>query len=143
MKAEASIRNFVFPDDYESVIKLWENAGDGIHIRRSDSMEEIAKKQQRDPDLFFVAEVDNEIIGSVLGGFDGRRGMMYHLAVNSVFRKQGVGDLLVHYLENRLKEKGCLRYYLLVTKDNIAAIDFYEKRGFSPLDLYVYAKDLG
>lgn len=143
MKTEVSIRSFVFPDDYESVYRLWENAGDGIHLRQSDSLDEIAKKQHRDPDLFLVAEVKNEVIGSVLGGFDGRRGMMYHLVVSSAFRKQGIGDLLVRNLEERLKEKGCIRYYLLVTKDNSVAINFYEKRGFDLLDLYVYGKDIG
>ena len=48
---------------------------------RSDTLAEITKKVQRDPDLFLVAEADGRLIGSVIGGFDGRRGMIYHLAV--------------------------------------------------------------
>jgi ribosomal protein S18 acetylase RimI-like enzyme len=136
------LRQFKFPEDYPNVIGLWENAGRGIHVRRSDEQDEIAKKIQRDPDLFLVAELAGEIIGSVLGGFDGRRGMVYHLAVKAAYRKKGLGETLMNELEKRMAKKGCLRTYLLVTRDNAEAIEFYAKRGWEPMDLYIYAKDL-
>ena len=90
-----SIREFNFSRDYEPVIELWSHAGEGIHLRRSDQPEEILKKLERDPDLFLLAEVDNRIVGAVLGGFDGRRGMMYHLAVDPSHRQNGIGALLM------------------------------------------------
>lgn len=146
------LRPFVFPQDYPAVIALWENAGPGIHVRRSDRPEEIAKKLQRDPDLFILAVVNasitpgggasEEIIGTVLGGYDGRRGMMYHLAVRADYRQRGVGALLMNELEQRLRQKGCVKYYLLVTTDNHEAIRFYEKRGWERMELYTYGKDL-
>jgi ribosomal protein S18 acetylase RimI-like enzyme len=77
-----------------------------------------------------------------MGGFDGRRGLMYHLAVLPDYRKLGVGSLLMEELENRLRAKGCIRYYLLVTRDNPEAIRFYEKRGCERMDLYTYGKNL-
>jgi ribosomal protein S18 acetylase RimI-like enzyme len=70
-----SIRVFNFPADYPTVIDLWNNAGPGVHVRSSDSPEEIQKKLQRDPELFLVAETSGRIIGSVIGGFDGRVGL--------------------------------------------------------------------
>ncbi len=136
------LRTFIFLDDYPAVYALWKRAGAGIHVRRSDEADEIAKKIQRDPDLFIVAEIDGNIVGSVLGGFDGRRGMMYHLAVAQAYRSHGIGNALMQALEDRLREKGCIRYYLLVSKDNDEAIDFYESRGWQRLDLYAYGKDL-
>jgi ribosomal protein S18 acetylase RimI-like enzyme len=140
---EIRLREFHYPDDYPAVRLLWENAGPGIHLRRSDDPEEIRKKLQRDPDLFLVAEVDGKMAGSVLGGFDGRRGMVYHLAVVEPFRRQGIGELLMSELECRLKAKGCIRSYLLVTVKNESAIHFYEKRGWTHMkDLYTYGKDL-
>ncbi|MGE5124033.1 MAG: hypothetical protein ACM3H7_05905, partial [Acidobacteriaceae bacterium] len=75
------LREFRFSTDYSQVIDLWRNAGSGIHLRRSDEREEILKKLQRDPDLFLVAESGGRTIGCVMGGFDGRRGLIYHLAV--------------------------------------------------------------
>ena len=138
-----NIREFRFPGDYPAVFELWTQAGPGIHVRRSDEAEEIAKKIKRDGDLFLVAEMDGKIIGTVLGGFDGRRGMVYHLAVAAAFRKQGVGMELMAELEKRLREKGCIRYYLLVTKDNQDAIRFYTNLGWKPLDdLYIFGKDI-
>jgi N-acetylglutamate synthase len=136
------IRTFRHPQDYEQVYAIWQSAGSGIHVRRSDELEEIQKKLQRDPDLFLVAEVDGKIVGTVLGGFDGRRGMVYHLAVQKEHRFKGLGDQLMVELEHRLIEKGCIRYYLLVTYDNQEAMCFYEKRGWSRMDLHIYGKDL-
>ena len=121
---------------------LWAQSGPGVQVRRSDEQEEISKKLQRDPDLFLVAEVDGQIAGTVLGGFDGRRGMMYHLAVAREYRQQGIGDALMKELERRLQAKGCIKYYLLVTRDNENAIQFYEARGWERMELFVYGKDL-
>ncbi len=137
------IRTFSFADDYDAVYALWDRAGDGIHLRRSDSPAEIEKKIARDPDLFLVARAGDSVIGAVMGGFDGRRGMMYHLAVAHEYRRQGLANQLVDALEERLKAKGCIRYYLLVTKDNEEAIRFYQSRGWENMDdLHAFAKDL-
>ena len=140
--SEALIRNFRYPEDYETVYHLWKQAGDGIHLRRSDEPEEIVKKLKRDPDLFLLAESGGEIAGTIFGGFDGRRGMMYHLAVAQDFRRRGIGEALMDELERRLRAKGCIRYYLLVTSDNEDAIRFYKRRGWEQMDLYAFGKDL-
>lgn len=148
MKIEASqpgayhLRQFRYPEDYQPVIHLWQNAGPGIHLRISDTPEQIAKKNQRDPDLFLVAESEGQIIGAVLGGFDGRRGMVYHLAVAEDLRRQGIAAVLMEELERRLRAKGCIRYYLLVTEDNLPAIQFYEKLGWERMELFAYGKDI-
>lgn len=140
---EVRLRDFRYPEDYQVVYELWSAAGDGIHLRQSDERQEIEKKLGRDADLFLLAEVGGRVVGSVLGGFDGRRGMMYHLAVAPEFRHGGIGSRLVAELEGRLRAKGCIRYYLLVTRDNEEAIRFYEGRGWVRMDdLYAYGKNL-
>jgi ribosomal protein S18 acetylase RimI-like enzyme len=138
-----TIRTFEYPDDYPAVYALWSKAGPGIHVRRSDDADQIAMKLQRDPDLFLLAELDGQVIGTVLGGFDGRRGMVYHLAVADAHRQRGIGTALMDELEVRLGRKGCLRYYLLVTNDNLDAMRFYQARGWAEMDLHIYAKDIG
>ena len=139
----AKIREFNFISDYVAVCDLWKNAGDGIQLRRSDAPEEILKKLQRDPDLFLVAVEDSVIVGTVIGGFDGRRGLIYHLAVSEPHREHGIGARLMDEIENRLREKGCIKSYLLVTKDNQPAMRFYEKRGWLHMDsVKLYGKDL-
>jgi ribosomal protein S18 acetylase RimI-like enzyme len=141
--AQVKVREFRFPQDYAPVRSLWEHAGSGIQLRRSDEPEEIQKKLQRDPDLFLLAEADGRLIGTVIGGFDGRRGLIYHLAVEAAYRKQGIGNLLMDEVERRLKEKGCLKCYLLVTVENTDAMRFYEARHWEHMDtVLTYTKTL-
>ena len=136
-------REFRFPSDYESVYQLWVSIEKGVHVGRSDALAEIAKKIARDPDLFLVAESDNAIIGSVIGGFDGRRGLIYHLAVTSSFRGLGIGSRLMDEVEARLRAKGCLKCYLLVTRDNPEAEGYYQQRGWQPMDtIHLFGKEL-
>ncbi len=137
-----NIRPIRYPEEYDQVYALWARAGEGIHLRHSDEPAEMDKKMQRDPELFLVAETDGRLVGAVLGGFDGRRGMVYHLAVAPAWRRQGVGEQLMQALEARLRALGCTRSYLLVTPENATAIRFYERRGWEQLDLLVYAKDI-
>lgn len=127
-----SLRLFRFPEDYETVLTLWKNAGTGIGIGLSDQPEEIEKKVRHAPDLFLLAESGSRLVGTVIGGYDGRRGLVYHLAVDEEFRGQGIGTLLMDEIEARLKAKGCRKAYLLVKQGNSAA-EMYEKRGWSEM----------
>lgn len=134
-----SIREFVLTD-YDHVLTLWQSAGPGIGIGRSDTREEIAKKLQHDPDLFLVAEDGGKLIGTVVGGYDGRRGLIYHLAVERAYRGRGIAKLLMDEIERRLIAKGCLKAYLLVLKDAHGAIDFYAHRGWETMDVTLMGK---
>lgn len=136
------IREFNVEVDYDVVRALWREAGSGIQLSPSDEQQEIRKKLNRDPDLFLVAEEGKRIVGAVLGGFDGRRGMVYHLAVQPEYRERGIGRTLMEELEHRLRAKGCLKYYLLVTKDNQEALAFYGQMGCDEMELLVMGKKL-
>lgn len=130
MNSKFQIREFIFDQDYEPVLRLWGDIESGMQVGRSDSREEIKRKLERDPDLFLVTEMGNEIIGTIIGGFDGRRGMVYHLAVSQNYRRRGVAADLLAEVEKRLQAKGCVKVYLLVLDDNAAAIQFYEECGW-------------
>jgi len=136
------IRDFSYPDDLPAVLTLWAAAGSGVHLGRSDEPAEIQKKLARDPDLFLVAEEDSALIGAVMGGFDGRRAIVYHLAVDPGRRRKGLGKWLMDELETRLKAKGCLKAYLLVTKDNPDALRFYQDLGWDVMELHLMGKEL-
>lgn len=142
MNPAACIREFSFEEDYDRVLTLWKSIEVGMQVGRSDTPEEIKRKIDRDPDLFLVAEVYAEVVGTIIGGFDGRRGMVYHLAVRHEMRKQGIGAALLAEVEKRLQAKGCLKVYLLVVDDNISAVQFYEQCGWTQMkhDL-VFAKE--
>ena len=143
MTSEVQIRQFHFPADYQPVIDLWSSIEKGVRVGRSDSLVEIEKKIARDPDLFLVAECKNQIIGSVIGGYDGRRGLIYHLAVHAEFRGQGIGSRLMDEVESRLRDKSCLKCYLLVASDNYEVETYYQERGWQHMtDVHIFGKNL-
>jgi len=130
MTSEYTIREFDFIADYDRVLSLWQSMEAGMHVGPSDTPQEIQKKLERDPDLFLVAESNDEILGSIIGAFDGRRGMIYHLAVQREARRHGIGQALLTEVEKRLQAKGCIKCLLVVLEDNQAAMQFYEECGW-------------
>jgi len=130
MNQSINIREFSFIDDYDRTLEFWQNIETGINVGRSDTAQEVRKKLERDPELFLVAEINHVIIGTVIGGYDGRRGAIYHLAVHKKYRGQGIGAMLLTEVETRLQAKGCLKCYMHVFADNTEAIQFYKNRGW-------------
>ncbi|MBR0607488.1 GNAT family acetyltransferase [Bacillus safensis] len=114
--------------EYDDVVRVWKSAG--LVIGRSDSQIEIKKKLLRDPELFLVAKVKEQLIGAVIGGFDGRRGWIHHLAVDPNFQKQNIGKKLLKEVEKRLYKLGAIKINLLVLPDN-KVTDFYENLGYN------------
>ncbi|MCQ3937963.1 MAG: GNAT family N-acetyltransferase [Chloroflexi bacterium] len=130
MDESIRLREFSFEEDYERVLSLWRGIEAGVNVGRSDTPGEIQKKIQRDPDLFLVAEAHGQIVGAIIGGFDGRRGMIYHLAVAKNFRGRGIGGRLLSEVEKRLQARGCLKCILHVLDDNEEAMQFYKNKGW-------------
>lgn len=124
--------------DYEDVIALWDSAG--LLRGRSDERSEIEKKLERDPDLFLVGVDAGVIVAAVIGGYDGRRGWVYHLAVEPALHARGFGASLLEELESRLREKGCIKVNLLIDPENATVQGFYEKRGYVPDELVFMEK---
>lgn len=130
-------------DDYDAVLALWQNAGPGVSVRPSDRRPEVAKKLERDPDLFLVAEREGRVVGVILGAWDGRRGWLHHLAVDAAHRQAGIGSALIAEVEARLRAKGCLKVNLLVWADNEAARRLYARLGYQEMDgLVAMGKEL-
>ena len=99
-------------------------------IRPGDDLDDIRLKLQKDPDLFLVARDGSEIIGSVMGGWDGRRGWIYHLAVKSSRRRQGVAKALIAELESRLFRRGAKRVNAQIYNSNTTSLRFFESCGY-------------
>ena len=75
-------------NDYEAVYALWMSCtGMGLN-NLDDSEEGIGRFLQRNPDTCFVAADADRIVGVIIAGNDGRRGYIYHTAVNPEYRKQ-------------------------------------------------------
>jgi ribosomal protein S18 acetylase RimI-like enzyme len=121
------IREFTL-DDFDEVTAVWEASG--LWMRPSDSREAIALKTTRDPDLFLVALVDGRIVGTALGGWDGRRAYVYHLAVVPERQRRGIASLLMDELDARFRAKGALKAKLQILVGNAASLAFFAARGY-------------
>lgn len=115
--------------DHEAVDALWRRAA--LWMRPSDGAEQIALKLTRDPDLFLVAVVGPRIVGVTMGGWDGRRAYVYHLAVDPEWQRRGVAGLLMDELEARFRAKGALKAKLQIVTGNDVSLAFFAARGYS------------
>ncbi|MBD8007761.1 MULTISPECIES: GNAT family acetyltransferase [Acinetobacter] len=126
--------------DLDDVIALWELCG----LTRPWNNPEIdifRKLAQRDQ-LFLLAVKDNQLIATVMGGYDGHRGWVNYLAVHPNFQRNGVATALVQQLEKRLIALGCPKLQLLIRKDNIDVQSFYEQLGYNEIEVICLGKRL-
>ncbi|MGD9932764.1 MAG: tRNA (guanosine(37)-N1)-methyltransferase TrmD [Dehalococcoidia bacterium] len=128
--------------DLDAVLALWRRAGPGVKLGPSDEPAEIARKLTRDPDLFLVAASGRRIAGAVLGGWDGRRGHVYHLAVDAPFRSRKIATALMGELETRLRLKGCSRMNLVIRQEAASVVPFYERLGWVQTRNIQLARDI-
>ena len=125
-------------NDYKDVYKLWLSCN-GIGLNNlDDSKSGIEKFLKRNPDTCFVTLEENKIIGSILTGNDGRRGYIYHTAINPDYQRKGIGRKLVNTAVNALKDKDINKVALVVFKENSFGNEFWEKIGFSKRNDLVY-----
>ncbi len=116
-------------DHYEEVYELWKSTG-SIQLKKSDELKEIQRMIERNPDTCLIGVVEDRIVAAVMGGFDGRRGMIHHLAVDPTEQGKGYGRLMLEELECRFTEMGVIKLNLFVVDTNEKVISFYEKLGY-------------
>ena len=115
-------------EDYSSVFELWKLAG--LTIRPGDERDDVRLKLQRDPELFLVAEENGEIVGTVMGAWDGRRGWIYHLTVRPNQQRKRIGTTLLREVENRLIAVGAKKVNAQVYTSNHRSLDFFKAAGY-------------
>jgi ribosomal protein S18 acetylase RimI-like enzyme len=125
-------------EDYDRVIRFWGEVG--LKPSRSDTRARIAHKLERDPELFILAVAGGEIVGTVFGSYDGRRGWMNRLAVAPSWRGQGLARRLAEEVERRLAQIGCDKMNLLIEANNASVQSLYEKMGYERVPLIFMEK---
>ncbi|WP_346896298.1 GNAT family N-acetyltransferase [Clostridium sp. UBA7503] len=116
--------------NYEDIFKLWTSTP-GMGLRNlDDSKEGIDKFLRRNPTTNFIAEEDGKIVGSILCGHDGRRGYIYHTAVDMRYRGKGIGKKLVNSVINALNGEGINKAALVVFTNNEVGNGFLRSMGW-------------
>jgi ribosomal protein S18 acetylase RimI-like enzyme len=85
---------------------------------------------EKNPNLCFVVEINNEIIGTIMVGNDGRRGHIYHLMVKQEYRNNGIGKKLLEKAEKSLKKEVIRKVFLVAFKRNKNGNKFRDNNGY-------------
>ena len=117
-------------DDYEEVYDLWIKCGNGLN-NKDDSREGIEKYLKRNPSTSYVAVLDGNVVGCILCGHDGRRGIIQHTCVSSDCRRMGIGKELVNLAIDALLREGINKVLLVAFKKNEGGNAFWESQGFT------------
>ncbi len=125
--------------DYDGILALWNSTEQSKRALNSvdDSREGIERYLKRNPTTCFLAEIQDgtgdapEVVGVILTGHDGRRGVIHHMCVHPSFRREGIASELVQHAEEALRKEGISKIFGLVFKDNDAANAFWEKQGYT------------
>ncbi len=115
--------------DITAMLEFW-RATEGIGVGVGDDVESLQLFLKRNPTTCLVMKDKDRMIGTVLGGFDGRRGFIYHLAIHPDYRRRGLGKKLLDKALDELAKAGAPRTHLFVWKENQTAIDFYRSLGW-------------
>lgn len=119
---------------YENVLKLWQST-EGMGLRNlDDSKEGIQKFLDRNPYTSFVAMENNKVIGTILCGHDGRRGFIYHTAVDENYRGRSIGRKLVNRAIEALKKEKINKSALVVFTTNKIGNNFWKSIGWEKRD---------
>ncbi|MDF2721491.1 MAG: family acetyltransferase [Paenibacillus sp.] len=129
-------------DDYDQMIDLW-NGIEGLVLSEADSRDNIEMYLTRNTGFSYVCEQAQRIVGTILCGHDGRRGYIYHVAVNPIYRKQQIGNRLVQASMQQLSKAGIEKCHLFVLENNPTGNRFWASIGWEKRSgFYVYSKDI-
>ena len=93
-------------------------------------LEDIQRKLAVQRELFLVALLDEQLVGTVMAGYDGHRGWVYYVAVSSRRQRRGIGAALMKQAELKLAALGCTKINLQVRTSNTAVVAFYRSLGY-------------
>lgn len=116
------------PGDYPAVRRLWEGTA-GVGLSEGDSQDGVTRVLERNPGLSWVAVSGDTVVGVILCGHDGRRGMIYHLSVAASHRRQRVATRLVQATFYGLRTAGIEQCYAMAYTTNDLARAFWVSVG--------------
>ncbi|MFB7643824.1 MULTISPECIES: GNAT family N-acetyltransferase [unclassified Streptomyces] len=116
------------PEDLDAVLAFWKTAAEGTSI--SDDRAGVGRLVARDPDALILAELDGELAGTVIAGFDGWRCHLYRLAVHPDRRRNGIGRALLAAAEDRFTALGGRRADAMVLVRNERAQHAWAAAGY-------------
>lgn len=128
------------PNDESALVALWQRCS--LTRAWNDPHKDIRRKLAVRPDWFLVGLLGDEVVGSVMAGYEGHRGWINYLAVAPELRRRGLGRALMAEAERLLMAAGCPKINLQVRSTNAEVIAFYQSLGYAIDDVVSLGKRL-
>ncbi|WP_328464384.1 GNAT family N-acetyltransferase [Actinoplanes sp. NBC_00393] len=112
-----------------AVLEFWQVAAEN-DSRPVDTPAAIEALHRRDPEALILAVDGDEIVGTVIAGWDGWRCHLYRLAVAPWRRREGIGGRLIAAAEGRFQNFGGTRSDAMVLDDNTLAHGIWAAQGY-------------
>jgi len=123
-----NVRAFELQDE-QAVIALWRECN--LIVPWNNPKKDIQRKLKVNPELFLVGIIDNKIMATIMGGYEGHRGWVNYLAVSPSHQRMGYGRKMMGLLEVKLRNMGCAKINLQIRENNTEVIAFYKTIGYS------------
>ncbi|GAA2329447.1 GNAT family N-acetyltransferase [Dactylosporangium salmoneum] len=117
--------------DVPAVLVFWKLAAEDTN-RVGDDAAAVTALIDRDPEALLLALDGDEIVGSLIAGFDGWRCHLYRFAVHPDRRRRGIGKALLDAAEERFRALGGRRADAMVLDDNALAHHAWSAGGYAP-----------
>jgi len=121
-------------------VALWENTG---MTRPWNDPYADARRALETPTSTVLAMIEDEqVLATVMAGHDGHRGWLYYVAVDPQRQGSGLGATMVDVACAWLAERDVPKVQLMVRSENTAVRGFYERLGFTDLQILALGKRL-
>jgi ribosomal protein S18 acetylase RimI-like enzyme len=134
-----NIRKFRI-EDYDKILSLWRKSELTFKAKGRDRYAKIKDELEIGNGFFYVAELDEKLVGSIFGTHDGRKGWVNRLAVDPSFRNRGIGRFLVEKVEKDLSDIGIDIIGVLVEGWNYESMNFFRNIGYEESDIVYFSK---
>jgi ribosomal protein S18 acetylase RimI-like enzyme len=122
-----SVRTFE-ESDRASLIALWRRCG--LTRPWNDPETDIDLAVAAPDAAILVGTLDDQLVASLMLGFDGHRGWIYYLAVAPEHQERGIGRGMMGAAEAWMRARNAPKIQLMVRHENHAALGFYAALGY-------------
>lgn len=116
--------------DIAPLLGFWRSSAEGTD--REDDRVSVERLLLHDPEAVILAVEGNEIVGSVIAGWDGWRCHLYRIAVRADRRRQGIAKDLIAAAEERFAAQGARRVDAMVLEDDTLGQAAWAALGYVP-----------
>lgn len=119
--------------EIDEILQFWICSAEN-GSRPTDTAVTIRSLIKKDPEALILAVDGDEIVGTIIAGWNGWRSGLYRLAVREDRRSQGIGRLLVERALERFRTLDVSRVDAMVLDDNETAHSAWASYGFARQD---------